>query len=204
MIRSRKKRIIVGVCSIALSLCIVAGALLGIHAYREYYEEAIPVEGVLPRPDKIKVYYKDGEKLKTKRLTGDDIDLVYDAFEALLPQCTRAGTGKAGLFLLTFNPEGYLRTREKYGYMEFYYTQRKKISCAVRNPQKKDDPYPTIEDMFTFSGECDSVSINYFGLSSLSFFGCKNGEYFDNGYGTISFPQEAADAFWETVMSCVE
>ena len=204
MIQSRKKRIIVGACSIALSLCVVIGALLGIHAYREYYEEAIPAEGFLPRPDKITLCYKDGEKLKTKRLTGDDVDLVYDAFEALLPQCTRAGTGRAGMFLVSFNPEKYLETREKYGYMEFHYNQRRKISYAVRNPQKEDDSYPNMEDMFTFGGEVDSVCISYPGRSSLSFVGCRNGEYYKGGDGTIGFPQEAADAFWETVMSCVK
>ncbi len=202
MIQSRKKRFIVGFVSIALSLCIVVGAVLGIHAYCEYHEEAIPVEeGFLPRPDKITVHYKDGEKLKTKRLIGEDIDRVYDAFEALLPQYTSAGRV---MFFHPWTPNGYLKSREEYGYMEFHYKQRRKIAYGVINPKAEDEPYPNPEEMFSFGGEFDSVSINYFGFSSFSFVGCRNGEYYGGGGGSIGFPDEAADTFWQTVISCVE
>ena len=201
MIWSRKKRIIVGVCAIVLSFCIVVGASLGIHIYREYYEEAIPVEGFLPCPDKITVHYKDGEKLKTKRLIGEDIDRVYGAFEALLGQYTSAGRV---MFFHPWTPDGYLKSREEFGYMEFHYKQRRKIAYGIKNPQAEEESYANPEDMFSFGGEFDSVSINYFGFSSLSFVGCRNGEYYGGGGGSIGFPDEAADIFWGTVMSCVE
>ena len=208
MIQTRKKRIIVGACSIALSLCIVIGALLGIHAYREYYEEAIPAEGFLPRPDKITLYYKneDSETFKTKRLiTRKDIDLIYNALEVMLSQCDRAGRTQ---YYFPWDAEKYVRDREKFGYMEFHYNQRREFAYRMTNPRLENEADADYQNTFSFTGEFDSVSMDPLGYSVLSFVGCKNGEYYRNdkidGEGYMHFPKEVADAFWETVMSCVK
>ena len=71
------------IVSITLALVIAVSVPLGIHCYKEYNEEAVFTNEFLPYPDAITVYYKDGAFLRSKRLTDDEIALVFEAFEVL-------------------------------------------------------------------------------------------------------------------------
>lgn len=201
---SKKKWILITV-SVALALTLAVGVSLKIYAYQQYHEEAIPAEVFLPRPDKITVYYKNGESFKIKNLRGDNVDIVYDAFQSLLSKSTRAGRTP---YYTPWDETKYLSQRETYNYIEFHYKQRYKFAYCTQNPQRATEPTSNPEDIFSFTGEFDSVCINHPNLHGISFIGCKNGVYQRNdtvdGNGYFNFSQESADAFWETVMSLVK
>lgn len=189
------------IVSITLALVIAVSVPLGIHCYKEYNEEAVFTNEFLPYPDAITVYYKDGAFLRSKRLTDDEIALVFEAFEVLKENICEA---KDNSFFHPWSAKShYWSSHLKKGDVRFHYKQRRWFDYKIKNPGEPDVAYHSLLNGFNLTGEFDSISICNIGDSNMRFVGERNGKHYGN-YTYLGFSTEAADIFWETVMSCVE
>lgn len=196
--KTRKKRLLIILVSIVLVLALTAGVLCGIAYYRNYHEVAIPSEKFLDYPDGITVHYTEGDRSRSKKLSDEEIALVYAAFEALLPRHTGASTVSRGMW----RDEWILNNLNSRGGVEFHYDQRRYVSCFFKDPAWQEGTRYNGEMSYGFSGDCDSVLIGYTGSADLKVVGCRNGEYF-GGWGSVEFSDEDAGAFWAVVSACV-
>ncbi|MBQ9802420.1 MAG: hypothetical protein IJW51_05060 [Clostridia bacterium] len=204
MINSRKKRIGVVIVAVTLSVVLLAGAGIGIAYYRNYHEEPIPAQQFLDRPDAITAYYKDEQdKLRTQKLSEEEIDRVHSAFLELTTHFV--GTSRS-IFLCPWEEKDYLNSRERGGVIEFHYDKRRSFSFGFSD-FNMDSPqwHYTLHNTYFFKGSYDTVGIS--GLngntSTFSFTGERNGEYFGQKEAMV-FDADAADAFRAIVISCIE
>ncbi|MBQ9802419.1 MAG: hypothetical protein IJW51_05055 [Clostridia bacterium] len=202
MINSRKKRIGVVIVAVTLSVVLLAGAGFGIAYYCNYYEKAIPMEKFLDYPDGITVYYRDDGKVNEKKLSRDEIDLVYKALEELLPQYNDVYSPQLGRIRKPTTTHPFT-TENALGGIEFHYKQRRLVRFFCSSPGLDTTAHYDSSKTAGFSGECDSVLLGNMDETHLHIRGCKNGQYI-SGDGSIYFPDEAAARFWSVVRSCIE
>lgn len=201
MVKSRNISKSIIVISVLIALLAISIIAFSLNRYLEYNEKAVPCEDFLDRPDGITVHYEENGEPKSQKLSKEEIDLVYEAFMTLYPQCE--GVGEDSRYS-PWKPEYYLNNRDKIGDIEFHYDQRRYVNCSFADPELHNTGgHIGAEMIYSLKGEFDSVAIGFIGKSDLKLAGFRNGECYGR-YDYAIFPQEATDAFWATVTSCID